>query len=201
MKYMYFPTFIYRFILPNNKELNKHLLKNIYGWYKKDGKGVQKSNEHGWHSTTDMGEKVEYQTFTNLLKEACRSVDEDNQFKRHSKLGNMWANINFKYSFNKEHTHPNATWSGVYYVKVPKDSGNIYVQDPRPANHYAHYDRTNNVKPDFWRSHILPSKEGELLIFPSYLAHGVLSNNTKLKGRSGWRVSISFNFYQSINVQ
>lgn len=199
MKHLFFPTYVYRFILPNFKELNKHLLNQIYAWYKKDKQGVKKSNENGWHSTTDMQQKVEYQTFTNLLKEACRSVDKDNHFKKFSELGNMWTNINFKHCYNKEHTHPNATWSGVYYVQVPKNSGDIYINDPRAANHYVSYHVTDDVKPDFWRTHVLPSKEGELIIFPSYLSHGVLSNNTKIKGKSGWRVSISFNFHQSIH--
>ena len=34
-------------------------------------------------------------------------------------LGNMWANVNPTYSYNKTHTHPNSMWSGVYYIKVP----------------------------------------------------------------------------------
>ena len=33
---------------------------------------------------------------------------------------NMWANINYKYSHNKNHVHPGAQWSGVYYIKTPK---------------------------------------------------------------------------------
>ena len=48
-------------------------------------------------------------------------------------LGNMWANINPTYSYNKTHTHPNSMWSGVYYIKVPKKSGKLFLEDPRPG--------------------------------------------------------------------
>ena len=48
-------------------------------------------------------------------------------------LGNMWANINYPGSYNKQHIHPNSQWSGVYYVKVPKNSGRLFVEDPRPG--------------------------------------------------------------------
>ena len=36
------------------------------------------------------------------------------------KLGNMWANINYKDSFNRPHVHSNSLFSGAYYVKAPK---------------------------------------------------------------------------------
>ena len=48
-------------------------------------------------------------------------------------LGNMWANINYPGSYNKQHIHPNSQWSGVYYVKVPKNSGSLFLEDPRPG--------------------------------------------------------------------
>ena len=49
-------------------------------------------------------------------------------------LGNMWANINYPGSYNKQHMHPNSQWSGVYYVKVPKNSGSylLKIQDQVP---------------------------------------------------------------------
>jgi hypothetical protein len=38
--------------------------------------------------------------------------------------------------------------------------------------------------------------EGQCMMFPAWLPHGVESNQTKEKGEQGWRVSISFNFIQ-----
>ena len=41
----------------------------------------------------------------------------------------IWANINTKGNFNTPHTHPGSHYSGCYYVKVPKNSGNLYFID------------------------------------------------------------------------
>ena len=47
----------------------------------------------------------------------------------------MWANINMRYSHNRNHVHPGALWSGVYYIQTPKDSGRIWFTDPRGEAH------------------------------------------------------------------
>ncbi len=58
-----------------------------------------------------------------------------------------WANVNRPGDFNKMHTHPGATWSGVYYVD-PGDADHtaegtaIHISDPYPA-------RTNIFSPSF----------------------------------------------------
>ena len=47
------------------------------------------------------------------------------------KIPAMWSIINRKGSFNIQHNHPNAYLSSAYYVKVPKNSGNIKFFDPK----------------------------------------------------------------------
>ena len=43
----------------------------------------------------------------------------------------MWANINPPGGMNRAHQHPNSLWSGVYYIKAPKNCGNLKIDDPR----------------------------------------------------------------------
>jgi uncharacterized protein (TIGR02466 family) len=43
----------------------------------------------------------------------------------------MWANINPPGGFNRAHIHPNSLWSGVYYVKTPKNCGHLKVRRPK----------------------------------------------------------------------
>ena len=45
--------------------------------------------------------------------------------------GNMWANINPPGGMNRAHQHPNSLWSGVYYIKAPKNCGHLKIDDPR----------------------------------------------------------------------
>ena len=50
----------------------------------------------------------------------------------------MWAIINTGGSTNLRHQHGNSTISGAYYVRAPKNSGDIVFYDPRPAPVYSH---------------------------------------------------------------
>ena len=50
-----FPTAVYFKDIPNAKELNKYLFKEIKKWRKADPEGEKKTNSgFGWHSKTDM---------------------------------------------------------------------------------------------------------------------------------------------------
>ena len=55
----HFPTMIYIKDLPNPEKLNQYLEPKIIQWSQQN-KGVAKTNAGGWHSTTDMNTKKEY---------------------------------------------------------------------------------------------------------------------------------------------
>ena len=190
------PTPIYTKELPNYKNLNKHLFKHIKAWSKTD-KSMEKTNAGGgWHSPTNMGDKKEYKPLLKELFIMAQELFKDYGLEPECALGNMWANINYPGSYNKTHIHPNSTWSGAYYVQVPKDSGNIWVEDPRAGPQHLIPRRVDNLPKQLWRVIKYPPVEGQCIMFPSWLPHGVESNNTKEKGEKGWRVSVSFNFIQ-----
>ena len=191
-----FPTPVYIKDIPGAKELNKYLFKHIKTWRKKD-KGVTKTNAGGgWHSATDMNRKEEYKELAKELFVMAEELFKDYGLEATCALGNMWANINYPGSYNKIHMHPNSTWSGAYYIKVPKDSGCIWVEDPRPGPNLLLPRRVEGLPRELWRVVKYPPVEGQCLMFPSWLPHGVESNGSKEKGEKGWRVSVSFNFIQ-----
>ena len=81
-------------------------------------------------------------------------------------------------------------WSFVYYVKVPKKSGNLVLVDPRVR-------RLNSVVNGFIENHdnpfthdifIATPEEGLLILFPGWLEHYVQYNSSKQP-----RISISGN--------
>ena len=115
-----FPTPFYWKDIPNAKELNQYLFKHIKAWYKQDIKkgrptGEFKTNSgFGWHSSTDMNDKKEYQPLIKELFMMAEYCNRDYGVKPKLGLGNMWANVSPAYSYNKTHTHPNSLWSGVY---------------------------------------------------------------------------------------
>jgi uncharacterized protein (TIGR02466 family) len=192
-----FPTPIYFKDLPNAKELNKYLYKEIKAWYKADPKGETKTNSgFGWHSKTNMNELKQFQPLTKELFMMAEACNLDYGVQPKLGLGNMWANINPTYSYNKTHTHPNSLWSGVYYVKVPKNSGKLFIEDPRPGPNTYMPRRMDNLPKQLWRVVAYDAIEGRLVFFPSWLPHGVDINMNTDKGEKNWRISVSFNFIQ-----
>ena len=191
-----FPTPVYFKMVKDPKKLNKYLFPLIKAWSKKD-KGEEKTNAGGgWHSPTDMNFKKEYKPLTDELFAMQEEIYKDYGMESKGALGNMWANMNNPGAYNKQHMHANSQWSGVYYVKVPKNSGSLFVEDPRPGPNLIMPRRVEGLPRALWRVVAYPAIEGQIIMFPAWLPHGVQQNESKEKGEKGCRVSISFNFIQ-----
>ena len=98
-------------------------------------------------------------------------------------LTDYWAQVHSQNESTNMHDHVNCfdiknspDLSGVYYLEVPKDSGDIVFQ--WPINKYNQYRR-------WW----VKPKVGDLLLFPSTLDHFVTKNISLEK-----RIAVSFNF-------
>ena len=96
-------------------------------------------------------------------------------------------NINRSGDFNQAHTHPGATWSGVYYVD---DGGTNPDAEPAPIQLYDPYPaRTNIFFPELSASSVLFNPTpGLMILFPSYVPHAVPPHRGDRP-----RISIAFN--------
>lgn len=108
-----------------------------------------------------------------------------------------WVNINSNGCYNVRHHHADGVnlLSGVFYVKVPENSGDIIFYDPRPAMihsmagmKYYGQGRMSTYK--------MSIKENRLLYFPSWLEHEVEPNNTDEN-----RISISFDVIRKKDIE
>jgi len=188
----HFPTPVYIKEIPNSGELNLHLEKNILQWQKDDPKGVSKTNVNGWHSTTDMNKKHEYDPLTKQLFYMQEKIFEKEYLTEKPVLGNMWANINYPGGYNRPHLHPNALFSGVYWIKTPKNSGNLMLYEPRPGAQCNMPNRKKGKLPsELWREVHYEPKAGIVVMFPAWLWHEVQPNKS-----NDIRISVSFNFLQ-----
>ena len=188
----HFPTPIYIKEIPNAGELNHHLEKNILQWQKDDPKGVSKTNVNGWHSTTDMNKKHEYDPLSKELFAMQEEIFEKEYLTQKPVLGNMWANINYPGGFNRPHLHPNALFSGVYWIKAPEKSGKLMLYEPRPGVHTTMPNRKKGkLPPQLWREIHYTPKAGMIVMFPAWLWHEVRPNQS-----NDLRISVSFNFLQ-----
>ena len=187
IKEAFFPTFVYAKDI--NLDLNL-LTKEIVEWSKKD-EGLRKTNVNGWHSKTHMHTIPVFKPLVDELYEMQREIYKEELLERKPKLGNMWANINYKGSLNMPHVHANSLFSGAYYIKVPKNSGFLKINDPRQGTHYI-----KPAKKDKLPLHLAPEihvqpKENRIIMFPSWLEHCVGVNES-----DDIRISVSFNFLQ-----
>jgi uncharacterized protein (TIGR02466 family) len=184
----FFPTIVYGkdVQLDNNK-----LAQDIVNWSNQD-KGVSKTNYKGWHSTTDMGQKPEYQQLVTELLRMQKEIYDNEHIDRHARLGNMWANINPTDGMNQPHIHPNSLFSGVYYVKSQPNAGRLKIYDPRPGVQLIMPTRKpGNPGRDMWRDANIEPVVGRIIMFPAWLWHSVEPNKS-----NDLRISVSFNFLQ-----
>ena len=184
----FFPTLIYAEDFKLNTD---ELAQNIINW-SKENEGVQKTNVNGWHSETEMHKKPEYTPLVDELFKMVHQVFNEEFLDKQAVLGNMWANINYQGGYNKPHVHPNALFSGVYYVKTPPNCGRLICQDPSTGIQTCMPTRKKVEIPKYlWRDVHLQPQENRAIIFPAWLWHSVEPNQSNEN-----RISISFNFIQ-----
>ncbi len=197
-----FPTPIIMTLLPNFESINKKLKKIILGREKKIGKSKgYSSNIGGWHSDREM-QKWGGEDFEEIIKVA-KILASKSTALRNGKPSNFswsinaWSNINRKGDSNEFHIHPGAFWSGVYYVddggcyQNKKFNGEFIIMDPRgsgPSMYSPLYCFNSPGGNSVGATELLPPRNGIILLFPSWLYHGVRPYN----GNSE-RISISFN--------
>ena len=145
------------------------------------------SNVLGYQSYPDVHKDHEFEgirkhLWKKTIKPGCDVISErfyQNGFTTASfSLINIWFNVNGKNAWNKPHTHPHSFLSGVLWIKVPEDSGELVFHSPNTHNIFG-MDYT------IWS---VPPEEGKIILFPSYLEHSVNSNNSNEE-----RISLSFN--------
>ena len=184
-RYMW-PTTTYTFTVNN---INNEQIKNKILEREQKGLGFRFDSIQGsgWQSNKDLFDSE----FPDLKKSLLIGVNEilgqiyvDNASIR---MINSWANISRKGEYTLPHIHEEASWSCVYYV-TPTEDANLYLKDPRlleymdKSHHYLKQPYANVIRKR-------PFNEGEAIIFPSWLEHGVGAGT-----KDAIRISIACNF-------
>jgi hypothetical protein len=101
-----------------------------------------------------------------------------------------WLNWTKPGQWHHKHSHPNSLYSGVLYLDVEDDRDRIYFyqdgyQQLKPT--YKEWNRWNSES--WW----LPTKQDQMVIFPSSLTHMVQTVPGEVIGKE--RVSLAFNTF------
>jgi uncharacterized protein (TIGR02466 family) len=189
-----FGTPVMEYLWPDAAELNPQLRQAIME-HARQHQGTKQTNAGGWHSPNGQlefcgaaGERL-IQHMYDMAAEATGRLYAQNGRAPEKVNWTVvaWANINRRGHYNTIHTHPSATWSGVYYVDRgetnPKTEGtSIQLYDPNPA-------RTNIFFPDVGSgSFRFRPEPGLMILFPSYVPHDVPPHQGDRP-----RISIAFN--------
>ena len=187
---LHFPTPIYILDI-KDQNLNAQLERDVISWMNQD-KGIKRTNIKGWHSTTNMHERPEFKRLVNALYEAQKKIYIEEHLESEPVLGNMWANVNPPGGMNRAHQHPNSLWSGVYYIKAEKNSGQLKIDDPRAAASMVRpKQKSGELSSRLWRETHYEPVAGRCIMFPSWVMHCVDPNES-----NDIRISVSFNFLQ-----
>ena len=91
----------------------------------------QRSNRNGWQSH-HLQPHQSLDELVGKVKQVGETLFKFMKGKDEWKieLDNIWINVNTPGSYNTSHIHPRSFLSGVYYVKVPENSGKIHFDHP-----------------------------------------------------------------------
>ena len=134
-----------------------------------------------------------------LMKQITNCIQTIHQQSRREnvRLVDFWININGKGGSNVPHTHPGAKYSGVFYIKVPKEmkGGNLFFLRDYNETYLTSQENMGFFKQGY---NLLPNDlpkipvkplEKLLIVFPSWLPHSVEFNDMDEE-----RISLSFNY-------
>lgn len=180
-----FPTPVSLFQVPDYDRINTALEARIYA-REKEVPSVHHSNWGGWQSPTDFPEwsGPEGEAVLGIAQQIASklTVKRDGQPAGNGWRMNAWANVNRAGQGNEFHTHPGAYWSATYYVRDggagddPSLGGEFEMADPRgagPAMLAPELCFASNAGQSVGASEMIRPVEGLLVLFPSWLSHGV----------------------------
>ena len=120
------------------------------------------------------------QTVTELITTIATEVNRGfwpEQAEAAADIIESWYHVTQNGGYHDAHSHPNCSWCGIYYL----DIGNAELATRNGVNRF--YDPRNNAdqyldagsqylnSTGFWD---IEPKEGQIIIFPSYLKHSAL---------------------------
>ena len=178
-----FKTPIYRVV---GKDIDTPKLLEFGLSRKKSERSVVNSNIGGWHSG-ELLDCPEVQDLKNFILDHAKKFAPE-LGTQVSKIVSMWMMINGHKHYNREHAHAGCKIRGVFYIKTPPNSGNIYFLNP--SGEMARWAFGTDYRPNAYVSDCYqPSIEKFMYMFPSWLVHSVDPNLNE----NDERVAISFN--------
>ena len=204
------PIYIGEFINPEHSEIKSGLIDFFEKYKQKNlnnrkGGSTYSSDENLYMGGYDLHlQKDKYVTkLLNFIGQGFLAVSQNankteietyNPTSCDVTISSAWFIDYQKGGFSLPHSHPNCSWSSVYYVQIGADAnennGTTFFQKTRPnssTTDFGSYYNKNTMKK-------IKPEEGKLVIWPNYLMHGLLPYTGEKN-----RIIVSANALVSIN--
>ncbi len=152
----------------------------------RQGTGSLKDGQ--WQSGHELHEDPVFKELADFVQGAVAARFEALRYRPATlAITGLWGNVNRPGYQHMAHAHSNNFISGVYYVTAPENAGGIVFQDPRLQNKVLvpAIAEITDINSTAIR---LPSVEGQMILFPSWLEHFTETNRSQVP-----RISIAFN--------
>ena len=182
-----FPSIIFEQKVDGFDAISDELIGYCYGERGRDPTGNTATNVNGWQS------KADYHLKESTVKTTLsRGLSKIGGFREGYglRLNGMWININPPGALNNGHNHPNCDLAGVYWIKTQPECGKIEFENPNYYNHPNVQGYSDDLIQgcELFPAYDFEPRAGQILLFPSYLRHGVHVNRSNED-----RISCSFN--------
>ena len=144
--------------------------------------GVTISNDGGWQSKDHNLSLVNDIVNPHIKKYFRQLGNQDQEFR----ITAQWANINDPGTGNIMHTHGDADFSGIIYISVHEDCGDLFIHNLNvPIRDLTQaFPFSRNTK----SGHRITPEDGMIVLFPGNTPHSVLVNRSAEN-----RISVAFN--------
>ena len=192
-----FPTLIYESWYPSYETDKEKLISYVQKLQENDTEGQQISTEKypcgytSYYTRSTLFTDPLLAGLVSFIQQCARNFATAHHWDTKNfepVIDTLFVNINPKFSSHVDHMHPYSHISGVFYVKSESDSPPLSLKAPRaarwmmpPAADTTRLENTFNA--------LVKAEAGKLLLFPSWLEHGVPQNKFDHE-----RMSMSFNF-------
>ena len=175
------------------KKQRKDLLDKIHFLKKNNINSADESTEGCFRSTYRYGEELNWlrDEVSNFTQSICKYyVEQDQKLKMHMTEQtqqthlSIWTNVNEPGSTNVLHSHKGVSFACTYNLQT-EGTGNLVFKNPANLLNDCH------IKSPFTRNYKLEPKDGDLLVWPSWVPHEVEINNSD-KQRINIAINVSF---------
>jgi uncharacterized protein (TIGR02466 family) len=145
------------------------------------------SNRGGWQSESYLESSNTFMfPLLDIIKTRIQELYTKYGVLRATRIGSYWFNINKKGDYNISHRHPKSILSAVFYFKTPENCGNIVFERSDLLTELNDFDEHTEYSYVDW---FIPPQKNLLIVFPSFVKHGVEMNRSDED-----RISLAINF-------